>query len=50
MPMVKQTVKKMVPHVGLDTASFCHEIDSRCNFRFIEVEEEVWTDELVEYA
>lgn len=50
MPMVKKTVKKMVPPVGLDTTSFCHELDSRCNFRFIEVEEEVWTEELVEYA
>jgi len=50
MPIVKKTVIKMVPPAGYDSAPFSDHIDARCNFRFIKVEEDVWEDELVEYA
>jgi len=50
MPMVKKTVKKMVPPEGYDNASVCTEIDGRCSFKFVEVIEDVWVDDLVEYA
>lgn len=50
MPMIKKTVKKMIPPEGLDSGTFCVQLDGHSNFKFIEIEVEEWVEELVEYA